>query len=595
MRVIASYTKKWLVYIVSFFLLFAAILLVSEFFHERRFRTEALNEKLYDYATLTHGYAEQHGMLLKNDFSGLDTLIGLISNNTIRITLIGFNGDVLYDSRVKNTNEMENHLQRPEIQQAVTGDYGTDIRVSRTTNAKYYYYAKRFDRYFIRISDLYDMSARKFIQPDRVFLMFLILILLAASLTIVLITDKFGKSISTLREFTLRALANKPIDENIVFPENELGDIGQEIIEIYQNLNRTKEELLSEKAKLIRHLNMLEEGIAIFSKDRNVITSNNHFIRFINHISDTRVFTADEFFRIKDFEPIFTFINGYLKEDSSSVLTDSQPTYEITLNKGGKFFSVKCIVFQDRSFEVSVNDITKPTKRKVLKQQITDNIAHELKTPVSSIKGFLETILEGNPDKERTMDYLRRAYSQSCRLADLVHDISLLTKIEEAASLYQVEMVNLNELVGDIATEIHPQLKANEIKLEINFPQNIMLNGNSGLLYSVFRNLFDNTIVYAGKEVAIRLENYMNDEDHYYFSYYDTGVGVPEDDLPRLFERFYRVDKGRDRKRGGTGLGLAIVKNAIQFHKGDISVKNRTGGGLEFLFTLAKDLRTSRD
>jgi len=339
---------------------------------------------------------------------------------------------------------------------------------------------------------------------------------------------------------------------------------------------------------------MIDEGIAIFSKDRRAITSNNHFIKLINYISDTRVFTADEFFRITEFTPIFNFIDRYLKEDHAD-LADIQPTYEITMNKGGRFFSVKSIVFQDRSFEVSVNDISKPTKRKILKQQLTDNIAHELKTPVSSIKGFLETILEGNPDKARTLDYLRRAYSQSCRLADLVHDISLLTKMEEAASLYQIETVNLNELVGDIAGEIEPMLTANEIKLEINFSGNIILHGNSGLLYSVFRNLFDNSITYAGKGVTIRLDNYMIDEEQYYFSCYDTGVGVPEEDLPRLFERFYRVDKGRDRKRGGTGLGLAIVKNAIQFHKGYISVKNRTGGGLEFLFTLARDLRASKE
>jgi two-component system phosphate regulon sensor histidine kinase PhoR len=302
------------------------------------------------------------------------------------------------------------------------------------------------------------------------------------------------------------------------------------------------------------------------------------------------VFTADEFFRIADFTPLFTFINRYLNDDTTD-LADIQPTYEITMNKGGRYFTVRSIVFQDKSFEVSINDISKPTKRKILKQQLTDNIAHELKTPVSSIKGFLETILEGNPDKTRTLDYLHRAYSQSCRLADLVHDISLLTKIEEAGSLYNVEMINLNELVGDIAGEIQPQLKSNDIKLEVSLPENIVVNGNAGLLYSIFRNLFDNTISYAGKELTVRLDNYMKDEDYYYFSFYDTGVGVPEEDLPRLFERFYRVEKGRDRKKGGTGLGLAIVKNAIQFHKGDISVKNRNGGGLEFLFTLARDIR----
>jgi two-component system OmpR family sensor kinase/two-component system phosphate regulon sensor histidine kinase PhoR len=589
MKFIASYTKKWLVYIITSFLFFAAILLISEFRHEKKFRIEALNEKLDNYARLTNAFIEKNQMVKRNDFTLLDSLSDLISNEFIRITIINKDGTVLFDSQVRDVSGMENHLLRPEIQKAIAENYGSDTRVSGTTKVKYYYYARNYDQCFVRVSDIYNMSARKFIQPDRIYLMFFILLLLAASLTVIILTDKFGKSISTLREFTLKALTNKPINEEFVFPENELGDIGQEIIEIYQNLNRTKEELISEKAKLIRHLNMLDEGIAIFSRNKEVITSNNNFIRFINYLSDTRVFTADEFFRINDFLPIFEFIEHYLKENQHEI-ADDQPTYEISLNKGGRYFSVKCIVFQDNSFEVSVNDISKPTKRKLLKQQLTDNIAHELKTPVSSIKGFLETILEGNPDQARTLDYLKRAYSQSCRLADLVHDISVITKIEEAGSLYKIETVNLSEVLNDITGEIQPLLKARNITLDLKISEDLTVNGNSSLIYSIFRNLFDNTIDHAGEGLIARLDNYRNDIEYCYFSYSDTGIGVPEEDMPRLFERFYRVDKGRDRKKGGTGLGLAIVKNAIQFHHGDISVKKKAGGGIEFLFNLSKDI-----
>jgi len=592
MNIIASYNKKWLIYILSFFLFLSAILMVSEYFHEKGIRIEMLNEELNNYTSLISKYASKYGMNETLDFKGLDTLGSMIANRTLRITLIDFNGNVLFDSEVKNVGKMENHLQRPEIQMAIGKGYGTALRVSATTNIKYYYFAKRYNAYIIRVSAVYDINTKRVIQPDRIFVLFIVFIFLVTSFTIVLITDKFGKSINTLREFTLKALANKPVDEKLVFPENELGIIGQDIIDIYQNLSRTKDELLSEKAKLIRHLNMLDEGIAIFSKDMRAITSNNHFIQYINHISDTRVFTSDEFFRIDDFSPLFNFINKYLKDEKTN-LADLQPTYEIALNKGGKFFSVKCIVFQDKSFEVSINDITKPTKRKILKQQITENIAHELKTPVSSIKGFLETMLHNNTDKARMMDYLRRAYSQSCRLADLINDISMLTKIEEAASLYQIEKVDLDELVRDIAGEIQPILEENGITIDLKITENLIIDGNTGLLYSVFRNLFDNSINHGGKGLTIKIENYTQDSEFHYFSFSDTGIGVPEADLPRLFERFYRVDKGRDRKKGGTGLGLAIVKNAIQFHKGDISVKNRNGGGLEFLFTLAKDLRSS--
>ncbi len=592
MKVIASYTKKWLVYIISFFLLFAGILMVSEFIHEKKFRIEALNEKLENYARLTYSFIESNKLPKSNDFSQIDSLVALISNKFIRITVIDPQGRVLYDSQVDNPDSMENHLNRPEIQNTLGSDVGTDIRTSGTTKIKYYYYARNYGDCFVRVSDVYEMSARKFIQPDRIMMMVFVLALLAASLTIVLLTDKFGKSISTLREFTLKAIANKPINEKFEFPENELGDIGQEIIEIYQKLNNTKDELISEKAKLIRHLNMLDEGIAIFSKDKHVITSNNNFIKFINYLSDKRVFTADEFFRIGQFSPIFSFVEKKLAHTSAE--DDIQPTYEITLHKGGRFFAVKCIVFEDKSYEVSINDISRPTKRKILKQQLTDNIAHELKTPVSSIKGFLETILEGNPDREKTIEFLKRAYSQANRLAGLVHDISLLTKIEEAGSLYPLESVNLSDLLNDVIGEIKPMMEAKNITLNLKISSNMTLYGNSVLLYSIFRNLFDNSIDHAGKGLMVHLDNYRSDEHFYYFSFSDTGIGVPDEDLPRLLERFYRVDKGRDRKKGGTGLGLAIVNNAVQFHKGEISVRNRVGGGLEFLFTLARDARNAK-
>jgi signal transduction histidine kinase len=416
-----------------------------------------------------------------------------------------------------------------------------------------------------------------------------VFIFFIASFTIILINDKFGKSINTLREFTRRALQDQPIDGDLQFPTNELGAIGKDIINIYQRLNKTKQELISEKEKLVRHLNMLEEGIAIYSRDRQVITANNQFVRLLNLVSDIRVFSADDFFRIDDFTSLFRFITKYLEENRTN-LASFQPTYEINLNKNGRVFSVKCTVFQDSSFEVSIHDVTRPAKGKLLKQQLTENIAHELKTPVSSIKGFLETILQGNPDKAKTNEFMQRAYAQSCRLADLINDISLLTKIEEASSLYQIESINLHELIGDITGELETRLNEHNINLEVSVPESLTLKGNPVLMYSIFRNLFDNAISHGGGKLTIRLENYLEDSRFCYFSFSDNGQGVPEEDLPRLFERFYRVDKGRDRKSGGTGLGLSIVKNAVQFHKGDISVKNRNEGGLEFLFNLSKEL-----
>ncbi len=502
MKFFATYNKKWLVYVVSFFVFFASVLLIIQYRHERSIRIEALNDELNNYTGLVERYIQKYHVYESKVYTTLDTLNDLIPGNTLRITIIAPDGVVWYDSQVEDVTTMENHLHRPEVQQSLREEYGTDIRVSATTNIKYYYYSQYFERYFIRVSVLYDIEARQFIQPDMIFILTVVLILLITTFSIVLITDKFGKSIDTLKEFTIRALANKPIEGGLVFPNNELGSIGQEIIDIYKKLSQTKEDLLSEREKLIRHLDLLDEGIAIFSKDKHVITSNNHFMQFVNHISDSRVLSAEGFFEIEDFRPLFGFINENIHNDKENP-ADGKTTFEISISKSGKYYIIRSIVFQDKSFEVSIQDATKPAKRKRMKQELTENIAHELKTPVSSVKGLLETILESNPKKEKTIDFLRRAYAQSCRLTDLINDISLLTKIEEAGSLYKIESVDIQDIITEIKQEIKSKLDENNIKLEISLDGRLVMNGNPVLLYSIFRNLIDNAVSYGGSDSVI--------------------------------------------------------------------------------------------
>ena len=319
-----------------------------------------------------------------------------------------------------------------------------------------------------------------------------------------------------------------------------------------------------------------------------MITSNSHFIRYINTVSDRLVYSAENVFSIPDFVPLVTFIETNTRRDDFE--PGSQPSYEIIIRKDSKYFNARCILFQDMSFEINIRDVTKPAKRKLMKQQLTENIAHELKTPVSSIKGLLETVVDGKMDKDKRMEFISRAYAQTCRLADLIDDISLITNMEEAGHLYPVEKVSLLEVINGVIRDLGTRIEESGVRTEIDIPEDTRLKGNQVLLYSVFRNLFENAISYAGDKVTVRIEKYMEDPRNYYFSFSDNGTGVPESDIPRLFERFYRVDKSRDRKSGGTGLGLSIVRNAILFHKGEISVKNRKDGGLEFLFSLSREL-----
>jgi len=171
----------------------------------------------------------------------------------------------------------------------------------------------------------------------------------------------------------------------------------------------------------------------------------------------------------------------------------------------------------------------------------------------------------------------------------LLRDISVLTRMDEAANMIDMERVDISLLVGNIINEVALELDEKHITVVNSLKKSIQIKGNYSLIYSIFRNLMDNAIAYAGTNIQININCFREDEGFYYFSFADTGVGVSPEHLNRLFERFYRVDKGRSRKLGGTGLGLAIVKNAVIIHGGSISAKNNQGGGLEFVFTLAKE------
>ncbi len=224
----------------------------------------------------------------------------------------------------------------------------------------------------------------------------------------------------------------------------------------------------------------------------------------------------------------------------------------------------------------------------ILKRQLTQNIAHELKTPVASIQGYLETILD-NPhiNEETKAQFLQRCYAQSERLTSLLRDISTLNRLDDGSDMIDFEAVDITQMVADITRETALEREAHKMTFDNRLPERIVVKGNRSLLYSIFRNLTDNAIAYAGEGTTMTLEA-KEQGNKWYFIFRDNGQGVPTEHLARLFERFYRVDKGRSRKMGGTGLGLAIVKNSVLLHGGTIRVSNLPEGGLKFEFTIKK-------
>ena len=235
-----------------------------------------------------------------------------------------------------------------------------------------------------------------------------------------------------------------------------------------------------------------------------------------------------------------------------------------------------------------MNKIRQEQEKNKLKRQLTNNINHELKTPVASIQICLETLLSGvELSDEKRVELIERCYVNNARLRNLLNDVSLITRMEDGSQLISKEPVVLNDIIGEIHKELDVVSEGEKMTLHTDFKDIITVCGNLSLIGSIFRNLTENAIAYSGgKNIYITL--LANDADSCTISFEDDGRGVDPQKLHRLFERFYRIDKGRSRQIGGTGLGLSIVKHAVQFHGGNITVFNRTGGGLKFVFTLSK-------
>ena len=222
------------------------------------------------------------------------------------------------------------------------------------------------------------------------------------------------------------------------------------------------------------------------------------------------------------------------------------------------------------------------------RKQVTHNTAHELKTPASSIQGYLETLI-ANPDlpAEQRQYFLERCYSQSTRMNALLKDISTLNRLDEKGKhTAHFENLDLAQLIRETVNDCLLRAQEKHITIQTSIPDSIPMQGDSELLYSVFRNLLDNAIAYSGGSVVNITSETSRKADMLGFCVSDDGVGVGEEHLPYLCERFYRVDKGRSRNQGGTGLGLAIVKNAILLHGGSITCSSTTPHGLTIHFTL---------
>lgn len=581
-RIPFSQRLFWSVFFI--FLGFTVCFLLFQYQREKEFAEEKLNNVLSNYNYQLYSRSRQTTDLKQTVENFLDD----IPQKELRVTIIDPAGKVLFDN--SGADEFTNHNDRSEVRKARLYNEGFAIRSSESTGKRYFYSARLINNFIFRSALPYDPYVRGALSINKDFIYFMALMTLIFFFVLSRFTFSIGRTISKLRDFAMNVEKDRMPEPDYVFPNDELGDISQNIVTLYHHQQKAKDELWMEREKIIKHFQYSKEGFAMFTAQGREILSNILFIQFANVLSDTPVHEAEEAIGMSHLTPIRDFLakNQPHMSRRKKVLRQS-----VIIDKNGKIFRVECILFLDNSYELSVNDISRQEQESRMKRQLTQNVSHELKTPVSSIQGYLETILS-NPDlpPDKQQFFLERCYSQSTRLTGLLRDISVLNRLDEAEELFDLSEVNIARLIQEIEKECSKEMEEKGITSEVILPGNPVIYGNYSLLYSIFRNLYDNAIAYAGERVRIAVNCYKEDAKFYYFSFSDNGVGIEEEHINRIFERFYRVDKGRSRKMGGTGLGLSIVKNGVHFHKGQISAKSSPGKGTTFFFTLKKARHT---
>ncbi len=534
---------KYFISALTMLLLFTALFLFYNYskekdMHELHVRNHLYNINEYVYNLLDARY---EGVL---DDDCIKTLKGYVANDRyseLRITVISAtDGRVIFDSSADSTMAMESHLSRPEVVSALLNGDGGNVRRFSSTLGKEYFYVATYN-------NAYGFLVRSAVPVET-----------------------FSMSGASLGYIYICAAVAVIVILIVIF---------------YRALHHMGSSRFATQ-KLLTHLRIAQEGLAVFDNNGRMVIANSLFSRYCDLISPRHLSDVSLLLGQREFRGIAKFLNG-----DDVVVSGKEPCFSDKIEKDGRIYSLRCVRFVDGGFEISINDITQSEEQSRLKKQLTQNVAHEFKTPVCSIQGYLETIIQNYPHnlgEEQLMHFLQRCYTQSNRLSSLVADISQLNEMSESSQVVKKEVVDLSAVVYGMLQEINNRLAAHNIHVDNALPEKLLLLGDASMLYSIFRNLFDNTIAYAGDGSTIKLSCYRSDERFYYFSFSDNGAGVPEEHLTRIFERFYRVDKGRSRKLGGTGLGLAIVKNAVALHGGTISARRSREGGLEMVFTLQR-------
>lgn len=547
--------------------LFAISMVVVQQKYEHEMRHEVLTSRLNSY-----------NEVIENAYQGerIESLLKDIPSD-LRVTIINDEGRVLLDTEAKNVDQLESHQNRPELQKARFHKKGSNIRKSATLGRDLLYYATYHNNHYVRTALPFDTELRGALAASKYYVFVAIFFFVVMVALVYLLIKRYDRMMTRLKELT-REIANNDSQIDLKVTYKELDEVSNELLKILGQKEEGRKKIEEAQERLIEHFKLSNIGIALFDNSRKTQFANAHFIQYANMLATTPIIEASEIINIPLLEPVKHFIEQESEQHSMA----------LTVSQSNKIYEIKALKSGEGSYEITIEDVTKQEKNRLLKQEMTSNITHEIRTPLTSIRGYLETLNFMDLSEDKKKEFTEKAYNQALRLSDMMTDISLLTKLDEESRPFEYTPVNLHQVAEEVRISYLTKITEAGNTFINNLPENLEIRGNQSLLFSIFQNLVENSLRYAGPGVEMVLSCYHQDENYLFLSYYDTGKGVQENQLNRLFERFYRVDEGRTRETGGTGLGLSIVKNAILVHGGQVQARIHKSGGLEILFNLHK-------
>jgi two-component system phosphate regulon sensor histidine kinase PhoR len=503
-----------------------------------------------------------------------------------RITIIAADGTVLADSQ-EDISTMANHRNRPEVAAALRGDNYSVIRYSSTLRTNMMYVAVPVVQEgqipgAVRIS-LPLMAIKSLIH--RLWWGILAVMILAGLLATALslkFVSTLTRPISDMTEVA-RSLAAGNLKSRVLYNrEDEIGVLARTMNTMAHNLNEKLSEISKIKSRLETVLKNTVNGIILVNPENQ--------ITFINPAACKLLGVSEKGAMGKQYIEI---IRSYsLAECIDTVFREREAVRkELVLHSiGDKTVETSIAPVTDiegfRGVLVVLNDITELKRLEMVRKDFVANVSHELKTPLTSISGFAETLLVENPENQTVQEFSRIIYDEAQRLARLVNSLLQLSRLESAEANLKMERLDLVECVKYALEGVEPSLTAKQIMVHLDFPPGeVVAAADRDLLTQVLVNLLDNAIKHSPEGAAIRI-GLEEQEDEVLVTVTDKGPGIAQEERNRIFERFYRVDKARTRRDGGAGLGLSIVKHIVEIHGGRVGVESRPGQGSNFYFTL---------